>query len=672
MGKSRYYIIFLFALWVSVISSQAQTDSLYIELDSTTFMSHRHSSALRARTGGALELDMEGIRDFPQILGNADPLNMLKYFSGVQTSSEYDSGVHIQGCDNAHNDISLGGVPIYGASHLLGLFSIFNPSHYTRMSFSHSPAGASVSNRLGGAIHMELPDTLDRNVRGDISLGIMTSQGTLSLKLGQNSFLHLSARQSYLNLLYKRWLKIGGNPMRYGFGDYNVTYFIRAGQKDHIWADAYYGRDNAFLGAGNYNVDLSAGWGNLTAALHWEHLGDGFKMRNSAFASGYAVDASLKQINSDLEMPSSIASAGYKGKIMWGDLVSGADITVYKVKPQAPYRNISGNEMSSTEIQKALEADIYSDYSHTFDSGLSFDIGLKSMAYLSPEKEWFFSLSPNLSLSYNAWQKGRYHLSYSLRHQNLFQTGLTNIGLPIEFWFMAGKYSRPQSAHSFAFGYDVDFYGDMFRLDVDIYHKILSNQVEYDGDLFELINSEYDLDRFLLKGDGYNYGLSLMLHKQAGKFTGWMSYSFGRALRTFDDPAYPGVYPASHERIHEFKALCSYEYGKWDFTATAICASGTPFTPPESFYLSDGILITKFGEYNSARLRPYIRADLSVSRTFRKDDRCENGINFSIYNALARKNEVMWRLSADDGKFTYQPLSFFMRFMPSVSYYHKF
>ena len=64
--------------------------------------------------------------------------------------------------------------------------------------------------------------------------------------------------------------------------------------------------------------------------------------------------------------------------------------------------------------------------------------------------------------------------------------------------------------------------------------------------------------------------------------------------------------------------------------------------------------------------------DLSVNFSFRKDGRQENGLNISVYNVLARKNEIMWRLNIDDGTFSYRPMAFFMRMMPSISYYHKF
>ena len=201
----------------------------------------------------------------------------------------------------------------------------------------------------------------------------------------------------------------------------------------------------------------------------------------------------------------------------------------------------------------------------------------------------------------------------------------------------------------------------------------MSNQVEYKGDLFDLFMEEYDLDRNLLKGRGWNYGVTAMLHKQSGNLTGWVSYSWGRALRRFRNPEYPGIYPANHERIHELNAVCSYKWRRWDFAGTFIYASGLPFTAPESYYLASGRLIMSYGEHNACRMRPYIRLDLSATYAFKKADAFEHGINLSVYNALSRRNDVLYRLRVTpENKYAYVPMGFLLELVPSVSYYIKF
>ena len=127
ISSSCKRLCFLFALLLHPVilpDAEAQTDSLYLSIDSTTFVSQRHSSLLKPSSDGVMTVNLEMLQNLPKILGNTDPMQFVRLLPGVQTNSECDAGVHIQGCDNAHNDISIGGVPIYGASHLLGIFSV--------------------------------------------------------------------------------------------------------------------------------------------------------------------------------------------------------------------------------------------------------------------------------------------------------------------------------------------------------------------------------------------------------------------------------------------------------------------------------------------------------------------------------------------------------------------
>ena len=668
-GVTFALLILLVAL---PLESRAQTDSLHFDLDETVYVSKKHRSSVKSVDGTSLKVNIAEIQNLPKILGNTDPLSFVKMLPGVQTGSEMDSGINVQGCDNAHNDFSVSGVPVYGATHLFGLFSIFNPSHYTEMTFRHSRSSGADANRLGGVIRMELPDSLEGKVGGEFSAGIMSSQGTLGIRTGKKSYLRLSARRSYLNLLYGRWLSMDNNPMEYGFGDYNLTWSISAGENDKLWIDAYFGNDKAFLGAEKYNIDLNVSWGNLMGALHWLHKGDGFTLKQTAYFTGYRSNARLSQDNSFVYIPASIGSAAYRAKADIGIFSFGADLTAYRIMPQAPEQQGLYGENTAVEIQNGAEADIWADCSYSFNNGIDVSAGLKAEGFFNQEDGLYGGVSPFASVSWNLYRWGRINASYGIQHQYIFQTGISNIGLPMDFWFMAGKYSRPQWAQSAALNYKLEMFGGEIALSADLYYKRLYNQVEYHGDLFDFFTTQYHLQDHILKGKGHNYGVNLMIHKQAGSFTGWISYSLGRALRSFDNPDFPDLYPANHERIHDLSAVASYKWNKWDFAGTFVFSSGRPFTAPESFYITSGGIITNYGKHNGCRLRPYVRLDLSVNRIFRKTDRMENGINLSVYNVLARENEVMWRLRINDNGFAYRPMSLFLKLMPSISYYHKF
>lgn len=640
-------------------------------IDSTTVVSERNTSTFRQTSDHLMKIDMGLMQNMPKILGNTDPLHFVKLLPGVQTNSEHDSGIHIQGCDAAHNDISVAGVPLFGVNHMLGLFSIFNPEHYSQMNFSHS----SSSNRLGGMLSMQLPDTLKERVTGSVSVGIMSSQGTVGLKIRDRSHLRVSARRSYLNLLYGRWLTLNESRIKYGFGDYNITYIWDSGNGDRIWVDGYFGRDKAGMDEKSYDMGVGLQWGNYMGAVHWRHKGDVLTHSHSLFSSGYMSKADVSQSDARVYLPSFINAAGYKGDLVWNDLRTRWNMTYYHTMPQLP--QVSGLFNSTEpqkEIQNALESTLAADYTYDFAYDWRLKAGIQGVLLLNPESELNGNVTPDVSLSYNARRFGKIELNYNWKQQYVFQTGLSNVGFPIEFWFVAGKYSRPQYSQNISLSYDLNFCREMFAFSCNLYYKQLYNQVEYKGDLFDLFLETYDLNTCLLKGRGWNYGVNMMLHKQSGDITGWVSYSLGRALRKFDNPEYTGIYPANHERIHELNAVCSYRYDRWDFAGTFTYASGLPFTAPGSYYISSGKIVANYGEHNACRMRPYIRLDLSATFTIRKDAKQENGVNFSIYNVLARRNDVMYRLRVveEDNKFGYKAMSFGLCLVPSVSYYHKF
>lgn len=651
------------------LGAGAQTDSVYMHIDSTTVVGAKNTSSIRRTEGRMVAIDVTQMQNLPKILGNTDPLHFVRLLPGVQTNAESDSGIHIQGCDAAHNEMSVAGVPLFGVNHMLGLFSIFNPEHYSQMTFSHSSA----SNRLGGTLRMELPDTLNKQVEGSVAVGIMSSQGSVGVRIKDRSHLRVSARKSYLNLLYGRWLMLNESQIKYGLGDYNLTYLWNSGKGDKVWVDGYFGMDSAAMDEDSYDLGVSLKWGNYMGAVHWEHKGD-ISHRHSLYSSGYKSDVLVTQADASVYMPSFINATGYKGDLFWRDVRGKWDMIYYHVMPQYPLvTGLFNSDQPQREIQNALETCLAAEYDYEFVPAWRLSTGLKGTVMLNPESELMGGLSPELSLSYNAYHRGKVTLNYNWRQQYIFQTGLSNVGFPIEFWFVAGEHSRPQYSQNLSLSYDLKFYRDMFALSCDFYYKMLYNQVEYKGDLFDLFLAEYNLDDCLLRGRGWNYGLNFMLHKQSGSLTGWVSYSLGRSLRRFDNPDYPDIYPSNHERIHELNAVASYKYAAWDFAGTFIYASGLPFTAPGSYYLSSGKLIANYGEHNACRMRPYIRLDLSVTYAFRKDESRENGINLSLFNVLARRNEVMYRLQvSEDERFGYMPMSFSLLLMPSISYYHKF
>ena len=684
----RVFCIFIYVVFGILKGVSAEmTDTLnHYGLQTVEIRGKRLRSPLREIEGSSI-ISMSFMDEMPHILGNADPLHYAQLLPGVQTNSEYDAGLHIQGCDNSHNYVSLGGAPVYNAAHLLGFFSIFNAGHFTEMSLQKSPVSASFPNRLGGRVDMLTPTWLAAEdslwmggVHGELSVGPMSSQGTLRLPIGKRSLLLLSARAAYLNLLYSKWLEVDGDEVKYDFSDYNLSYITQLDDANVLKIEGYWGYDNMKIGQASYGLQGKLKWDNTMAALHWysrsrhgeNERRKNWQMEQMVYYSHYANRLNLNEYSFQVGMRSFIFDLGYKGNFSWGRWRMGAEVVRHQLLPQDI--GITGNlanYQTDAHHQLATEASVYLQYCQPLGEKLLMEMGARVSGYHCQKS--FYRVMPHLKLNYVLSQSAKLNLNLGIRNQYLFQTGFSSAGLPTEFWFAADQNHRPQYAYHAALQGEFWFAEKEYRLSVETYYKWLMNQIENNSNMFDILFSSYSFDGSLLHGKGYNYGLNLLLEKRRGKLTGWLSGSLGRAMRKFDGEQYQGWYPAGHERIYELNAVATYRINRRvSLGSTYVLASGTPYTKVNYAYLMSGNLVTEYGPHNGSRVKPYMRLDLSVSYDFATKGSVRSGINFSLYNVTMHGNDLFYRIKVYDNHVRYNAFKFLMPIMPSINYYCKF
>lgn len=684
----RVFCIFIYVVFGILKGVSAEmTDTLnHYGLQAVEIRGKRLRSQLREIEGTSI-ISMSLMDEMPHILGNADPLHYAQLLPGVQTNSEYDAGLHIQGCDNSHNYVSLGGAPVYNAAHLLGFFSIFNAGHFSEMSLQKSPVSASFPNRLGGRVDMLTPTWLAAEdslsvgaVHGELSVGPMSSQGTLRLPVGKRSLLLLSARAAYLNLLYSKWLEVDGDEVKYDFSDYNLSYITQLDDANVLKIEGYWGYDNMKIGQASYGLQGKLKWDNTMAALHWysrskDGLNEGGKdwsMEQMVYYSRYANRLNVGEYSFQVGMRSFIFDLGYKGNFSWGRWRMGAEVVRHQLLPQDI--GITGNlanYQTDAHHQLATEASVYLQYCQPLGEKLLMEMGARVSGYHCQKS--FYRVMPHLKFNYDLSSSAKLNLNLGIRNQYLFQTGFSSAGLPTEFWFAADKNHRPQYACHAALQGEFWFAEKEYRLSVETYYKWLMNQIENNSNMFDILFSSYSFDGSLLHGKGYNYGLNLLLEKRRGKLTGWLSGSLGRAMRKFDGEQYQGWYPAGHERIYELNAVATYRINRRvSLGSTYVLASGTPYTKVNYAYLMSGNLVTEYGPHNGDRVKPYMRLDLSVSYDFATKGKVRSGINFSLYNVTMHGNDLFYRIKVYDNHVRYNAFKFLMPIMPSINYYCKF
>ena len=670
----RYLSLFLLCAFSSVVYSQQDDKAWSLSLDSIVVSGNRYSSPVKTKSDGSIYWDMKMMDDLPKIMGNADPLHYAQMLPGIQTNNEYKSGINIQGCDNSHNFISIQGAPLYNVGHLLGFFSTFNASHYPSLSLSKSATVADAPNRLGGQLTMQLSDSVPETLNGEFTVGLISSQGTVRLPLSRSTALTLSLRGSYLNLLYSRWLQADEQQVKYSFYDANATLVHHVDTRNTLTFDFYSGSDIMSVKESDYYATMKDTWGNHMGALHWRYTDPrGLMMNSSAYVTHYHNRFSMQLQDMSFSLPSSITDIGVNTAVDWRRFSMGADLVWHDIHPQSLASSGSFNLSSgASAVTRSFEGSLHLNYTQPLLPSLYMIGGLRASYYHQPDAD-FHSLDPSVALRYDdyTWQGS---LSLSTRRQYLFQTGFSNIGLPSEFWLSCNDGRPPQHAYEASASLSRYLFHRRYRLTVDAYYKKLYNQVEYSGSVLDYLNSSYDVERSLLYGRGENYGFSVMLHKCSGPLTGWVSYAYAQARRTFSDVRLNGSYPASHERPHELNAVATYSLGRhWSFGATFVYASGTPFTAPRHLAFINGNLMIEYGDHNSNRLKPYHRLDLSVNYKWKSSFAHEQGLNLSVYNVTAHKNELFYYIrNYENGSFAYRPVSFALNILPSISYFCKF
>lgn len=653
-----------------------------ITLEQARVVARRATRSLRV-TGETMEWSTALMQQMPRIAGNADPIHYAQMLPGVQTNGEYRGGINVQGCDNAHTMVSIGGVPIYNANHLLGIFSTFNPTHYSGMKLQKSARSADFPSRLGAHLDMQLPSLADgdsdslRRWSGNLECGIMSSQGTLQIQPGENTRIVLSGRGSYLNLLYGWMMQVDDSPFRYTFGDANVTVIHRRGR--HTFTlDSYYGEDAARVEMASAVADFRCRWGNNMQALHWDREGSvcsSVVLSHSAYRNAFNLELG----NDRVKLPSSIDDYTLRADMVWQRLRFGAQTTCYSILSQYPELNSTYIESLPPQSRRQSgQLSLYVDYDQPLWSGegkkLSVNMGIRPTLYLTADRSIYAAADPHVSVQ---WRSPMYDISvvWAQRHQYLFFSGITDMGLPTEYWMSANAQIKPQWAHGFNASAGLWLPGRRWRLNVDGFYKRMHRQQECVGTMFDYLTGDYHPERMMCECEGHNYGGSLMLSHPVGALTGWVSYTYTRAARRSDDIHTTSRYfSAIHERPHEFNAVVAYTIRRhWQLSSTAVVASGTPFTAPQYFYLLGANLVSHYGEHNANRLPPYCRIDLSCSYRWNTRRRVHQSINVSIYNATARKNALFYALCVHkDGNYHYKPTSFLTSVLPSVSYSIQF
>lgn len=629
-------------------------------------------------SGGRIDLNMEELKSLPKFMGTNDPLKILQLTPGIQTAGDGNSGIFIRGGEPGHNLILWNEAPIYNASHLLGLFSIFNTGHIGTFKLHKSNMQADRGGRLSSLLEIRSPEKIPEKTTVSGDIGLISSQATLSLPLSRKTALYLSGRKTYVGLTLKPFIRsMVSNkgeemPFDYEFQDYNLSLVSKLSDNDQISFNAYWGEDRLNIKDSDYMLEGKMKWWNLASSFSWEHRWPkGLTMKNSFFMSQYRNSLHIRQNSLSASLPSNIRDWGFRNRFTFHKagilFTTGAEYIYHIVFPQSPTIENKNTNWGESGVQTyhthetavflcarfhlfpRLSAELGLRYTFNFQTGPYDDLNydergeVVDSTHFGRGKAFGFrhAPEPRLNLRYTPGENNSLQFSYNRQRQFISLVSISGVGLPTDFWVPASKNIPVQTGDNFSLGYFQSLWNNAYEFSTEVYYRHMSNQMEYKSTLFDLFNQQYILEKSINYGRGKAYGAEFMFKKNSGKFNGWISYTLGWSKRYFPAIRNGNAFPAKHDRRHDLAVVASYKLNdKWDFSSVFVYATGNAFTMPQSIYMMEGNIVKEYGKYNGARMPAYHRLDISANYWFFKQKNRESGLNFSVYNAYKRNNPI--------------------------------
>ncbi|MFT7251960.1 MAG: hypothetical protein ACI9FW_001713 [Flavobacterium sp.] len=663
------------------------------------------------------KLSINTIKQMPVILGEVDILKSILTLPGVTNAGEGQSGFNVRGGAVDQNLILLDEATIYNSSHLFGFFSVFNADAIKDLKLYKGGIPARFGGRVASVldIYQKEGNSKEFHVNGGIGLisSRILAEGPIVKDKG--SFL-VSGRSSYAHL----FLKLTDNQNSAYFYDLNTKLSYKVNVNNNLYLSGYFGRDVFSLNQSFVNT-----YGNSVLNFRWNHLFSDKLFSNASLIYsdyyygltldfiGFNWDSGIKNYNFKYDFKHYLTD---KTKLTYGINTVYYDFNPGKIEPTDSNSGINPDQLDK---KYAFEPAIYVDAEQTISEKLSINYGLRySMFYRLGSQEInvyennqavnydsdlkiyekatpigtkkygsnetiasFGNLEPRLALSYSIDYKQSIKMSYNRMSQYLHLISNTQSPTPLDVWAPSDDFLKPQILDQYAIGYFRNFENGKYTLEVESFYKDIKNRLDYIDGADLIANNA--IEQVVLAGKSRAYGLEVLIKKNEGKLSGWVSYTLSRseqqtAGRT---AAEIGInngdwYKTGWDKTHNLSITGMYQLNdKWSFGSIFSLQTGQPVTFPNGQYQYLGITVPSFSERNSNNLPTYHRLDISATMTPRNNagKKIKGEWVFGIYNLYSRKNaaSISFRQNQDSGNNEAVRLSIF-GIVPSVTYNFKF
>lgn len=661
-----------------------------IDIQEVLVKSGRHDN-VRGMQMGFQRIDIKEIKSIPVVMGERDILKVAQMMPGVQSVGEGSSGFNVRGSTSDQNLFLLNEIPVLNTGHLFGFFSAFNPDMVSDFNLYKSNFPAEYGGRLASVFEVSTRKGNKKKfgARGAISpvTGSILAETPL---VKDRASLVIGGRSTYSDWILRRLDNAELNESSASFYDLMSGVHIIMNESSSLQLFGYYSNDKFRLAGTNrymyenigssaiYNRKLNDKWTMDIAAVFSSYLNyhsskelpvnafehqfrvdhrelktkfTGYKWLNhtTSFGTGailYDLDQGIsKPLGSEsLLLPTDFGrEKGIELSVFGADEFEITDrLSVYGGIRVSLFSYLGPNDIYSYPDQAPRETEFITDTT-------SYPAGKSICTYAGPEYRLSlnYEFSPDLSLK----------ASYNRMRQYLFMLSNTIAISPTDRWKLTDPHIAPPIADQLSLGLYRNIPTRALETSAEIYYKKTDNQVEYKDGADLSINPRFETS--ILQGYQNSWGLEFLVKRNAGRFTGWVSYAYSRAMVTVDgeydwNSINEGKsYPANYDKPHAVNFVGNFRFSRrLSLAANAVYSTGRPITYPTGMFIIDGEQGVIYSGRNEYRIPDYFRVDLSlnIEGNLKREKLAHGSWMIAVYNVTGRRNAYSVYFKNENGR----------------------
>lgn len=695
-----------------------------VSLDEVTVTADHAEKLSESVRMSSIKVPVSQIKNVPTLLGEKDVMKVLQLMPGIQKGSEGSSGLYVRGGGPDQNLIILDDAIVYNVSHLFGFFSLFNGDALKSIELTKGGFPARYGGRLSSVLEMNMKEGNKEEWHGEGGIGLISSRMTLEGPiLKDKSSILLSARRTYADIILRPIMKVmedmEGTDAGYYFYDLNAKINYDFGRKNKLYLSGYFGKDKFFIKYKDpeqeYNEKAGLQWGNATGTLRWNHLFNSKFFSNTSlvfsdykFGITYRYKSKNEDENYYAEYYSGIRDLSLKYDIDYIPAPShwikaGGIVISHRFTPSVFIEvgeSVNFNKRQEDQAN-GLESGIYIEDTWQPLQNIKINGGLRFSHFLA-QKEQYHIFEPRLSAAWRFRNDFALKASYASMSQYIHMISMTGISLPTDLWVPTTDRVKPQQSRQVALGAVKDISVPEMSFSIEGYYKTMNNVLGYkEGATFLEFDEENPLEEDIswednvTSGKAWSYGLEFLVHKKAGRFSGWIGYTLSWTQMQFESLNFGRKFYAKYDRRHDISLVGSFKLNDHiTLSGTWVYGTGNAVTMPTSVYSApmhpriyiDGYdnlnsyhpnyIVKDYSEKNNYRMAPYHRLDLGIQ--FHKEKKWGERIwEISVYNVYNRKNPFFYQVRygyvpSSGRSFTLLKQISLFPIIPSFSYSFKF